>query len=195
MENERVLILQTFDGGKFEIDCKSAEKSQLLKRLIEEFTDESLIQLNNEEIDGDTCKHIVEYLNHYKDIPSETIKEIWKPLKTTNMREVTHGDIWAAEFIDKFQALKLVNLANASSFFEIPYLSNLCCAKIASIMIRYQDDGAKLREVFNLPVDMTEEDIQKIEEEEAKMNPYELIIRNSIMIAHPYDEEHDREEK
>ena len=194
MEGEKIIILQTNDGSKFEIDHKSAEKSLLLKRLIAEFSDESVISLNNEEIDADTCKHIMEYLNHYREISSESIKEIWKPLKTINMKDVTHGDTWAAEFIDRFQALKIVSLANASSFFEINSLSNLCCAKIASIMIKYQEDGNKLREIFNLADDMTDDDLKKIEDEEAKMNPYELLIRNSITIAHPYDEEHNREE-
>jgi phosphoribosylformylglycinamidine (FGAM) synthase-like enzyme len=40
---------------------------------------------------------------------------------------------------------------------------------------------------------MTEEDLKKIKEEEEKMNPYELLIRDSIMIWHPYDEEHNKE--
>jgi hypothetical protein len=192
MEDQRILTLMCNDGTKVDIDSVSSEKSGLLKRLMGDFSDNNIL-LNNDEVDGETCKAIVEYLIHYKDTPVENIKEIWKPLKTIVMKDVTHGDIWAADFIDKFQPLDLITLANASSFFELPTLSNLVCAKIATFFYKYQDDPAKLRETFNLDEDMTEEDIRKIKEEEEKMNPYELLIRDSIMIWHPYDEEHNKE--
>ena len=192
MDNDKILTLICNDGTKVDIDSTSSDKSGLLKRLMGDFTD-SNITLNNEEVDGTTCKAIVEYLVHYKDTLVESIKEVWKPLKTIVMRDVTHGDIWAADYIDKFQPLDLITLANASSFFELPTLSNLACAKIATYFYKYQDDPVKLRETFNLEEDMTDEDIKKIKEEEEKMNPYELLIRDSIMIWHPYDEEHNKE--
>ena len=181
-----------FECNFLEIDSKSCEKSGLLQRLMGDFTDNHIL-LNNEEVDGGTCNSIVEYLVHYKDVSIESIEEVRKPLKTIVMRDLTRGDIWAADFIDKFEPLNLITLANASSFFELPILSNLTCAKIATYFYKYQDDPAKLRETFNLEEDMTDEDLKKIKEEEDKMNPYELLIRDSIMIWHPYDEEHNKE--
>ena len=192
MDDQRTLTLICDDGTKLDIDAKSSDKSALLKRLIGDFTDTNIL-LNNEEVDGKTCNAIVEYLVHYKEVPIESIKEVWKPLKTTVMRDVTHGDIWAADYIDRFTPHELISLANASSFFELPSLSNLACAKIASFFYKYQDDPAKLRETFNLEEDMTDEDFKKIKDEEEKMNPYELMIRDSIQIWHEYDEEHNRE--
>ena len=99
--NANELTLVCNDGTRVNIDSKSCEMSGLLKRLIVDFTDSNIL-LNNEEIDGKSCKAIVEYLIHYRNTPVAEIKEIWKPIKKTNRREITHGDIWAADYIDKF---------------------------------------------------------------------------------------------
>ena len=112
------------------------------------------------------------------------------------MREITHGDIWAADYIDKFSSSELIVLANASSFFELPTLSNLAVSKIATLFNKYQDDIPKLRELFGIEEDMTEEEVNKfLEEENKKYSPYELMIRENLEVWYPYSEEHNKEDE
>jgi len=194
MDGNKTFTLECNDGTKIEIDLKSCEKSGLLKRLTADFQESNII-LGNNEVDPITCKVIVEYLIHYREINVENIKEIWKPVKKIAMREITHGDIWAADFIDQFQPLDLVTLSNVSSFFEIPSLCDLALCKIATFFVKYQDDMPKLREIFNIPQDMNDQQLMEFTDQQNKgLNPYEVVIRDNLQIWHEYDEEHNMDD-
>jgi len=194
MDGNKTFSLECNDGTKIEIDLKSCEKSGLLKRLTADFQESNII-LGNNEVDPITCKAIVEYLIHYREINVENIKEIWKPVKKIAMREITHGDIWAADFIDQFQPLDLVTLSNVSSFFEIPSLCDLALCKIATFFVKYQDDMPKLREIFNIPQDMNDQQLMEFTDQQNKgLNPYEVVIRDNLQIWHEYDEEHNMDD-
>ena len=190
MQSLNMFKLVCNDGKEVEIDSKSCEKSGMLQRLIPELVS-SKIPLLNDEVDEKICLAIVEYLVHYKDVPLEEIKEIRKPICRTEMKDITQGDIWAADFIDNFSPLDLVTLANSASFFEIPSLSSLAISKMVTIFNQNQDDVHKLREIFNIKENM---DTQQLEDwndaKDKNISSYEQLIRENLEVIYPYTEEH-----
>jgi S-phase kinase-associated protein 1 len=148
------LTLLTSEGIKLSIDSKSAERSNLLKGLLQEYTEDTDIPMP--EIKSDILKKCIEYLSHYKD--SEP-REIPKPLPSANLLEVT--DEWDVNFIG-IDLDSVFDLINAASYLDVKPLLDLSCAKIASTMKGKSAD--EIRTMFNLENDLTEDEIREFEE-------------------------------
>ena len=88
----KVITLTSSDGVKVAIDSKSAERSQLLKGLLQDYTEEDDVPMT--EIRGDILKKCVEFMTHYKDIEP---KEIPRPLPSPNLLDVASE--WDVNFI------------------------------------------------------------------------------------------------
>ena len=154
MEDKIKLILK--DEKKVEITKKAAELSELLKNAINEHPNEDTFTLN--EIDENTGKIIREYLLHFNGVAPP---EIEKPLTSNEMENLT--DKWSADFINNIPFEELVNLTVSASHMGINCLSDLCCAKIASMCKDKTDE--EIFKTFNINETFTEEEKAKIKEE------------------------------
>ena len=101
--NEKIITLVSIDKVKCDIDSISAEKSKLLKELLQEYQNETIIDI--QEVDGKTVMKIIEYLVHFKTTEPPVID---KPLKSCILKEVT--DEWSANFIEQFEINDLYSL-------------------------------------------------------------------------------------
>lgn len=149
------LTLNSSDNVKVTIDIKSAERSHLLKNLIQEFAIDNDIPMPD--IKGDILKKCVEYMTHYKDCEP---REIPRPLPSPNLLDVT--DEWDVNFISGIDLDSVFDLINASNYLDLKPLLDLACARIASIM--KGKTAEEIRNIFNLENDLTEDEIKEFEE-------------------------------
>ncbi len=147
--------LTSSDGVKVTIEEKAAERSNLLKGLIQDYSEDSDIPMPD--IRGDVLKKVVEYLTHYKD--SEP-KEIPKPLPSANLLDVT--DEWDVTYINSIDLDTTFDIINAANYMDIKPLLDLSCGKIASLMKGKTAD--EIRNMFNIECDLTEEELKEYEE-------------------------------
>lgn len=151
----KTIALTSSDGQKVTIDDKSAERSNLLKGLIQDYTEDSDIPMPD--IRGDVLKKVVEYLLHYKEAEP---KEIPKPLPSNNLLDVT--DEWDVTFINSVDLDTNFDIINAANYMDIKPLLDLSCAKIASLM--KGKTAEEIRTMFGIECDLTEEELKEYEE-------------------------------
>ncbi len=156
--DEKVITLITNDKVRLDIDISSAEKSKLLKEIIQEYHNENTIEIH--EVDSKTVKKIIDYLVHFRTSEPPTIQ---KPLKSANLKEVT--DEWSANFIESLTIDELYLVIEGAGYFQVEPLLELACCRVATIFKEKQDNIEELRSIFNIEADMTDEERKKIEEE------------------------------
>ena len=151
----KTLTLTSSDNTKVPIESKAAERSFLLKGLLQDYSDDNEIPMPD--IKGDILKKCVEYMTHYKD--SEP-REIPRPLPSPNLLEVT--DEWDVNFISGIDLDSVFDVINAANYLDLKPLLDLSCARIASIM--KGKSAEEIRSIFNLENDLTEDEIKEFEE-------------------------------
>ena len=124
-DQNKIIKIRSEDGKVVELSKKAAERSEILKGMIEDYPDDTELQVKS--IKGDALMKIKEYLEHYEDSPP---KEVGKPLKSTDFKECV--DEWDYNFIGKVDDNEtLENLILAANFLNIRPLLILLAAKIA----------------------------------------------------------------
>lgn len=151
----KIITMTSSDGQKITIDEKSAERSSLMKGLIQDYTENSDIPMPD--IRGEVLKKVVEYLTHYNDSDP---KEIPKPLPSANLLDVT--DEWDVTFINSVDLDTTFDIINGANYMDIKPLLDLSCAKIASLM--KGKTAEEIRQMFNIECDLTEEELKEYEE-------------------------------
>ena len=151
----KIITMISSDGQKITIDEKSAERSSLMKGLIQDYTENSDIPMPD--IRGEVLKKVVEYLTHYNESDP---KEIPKPLPSANLLDVT--DEWDVTFINSVDLDTTFDIINGANYMDIKPLLDLSCAKIASLM--KGKTAEEIRQMFNIECDLTEEELKEYEE-------------------------------
>ena len=149
------LTLISEGNQKIQIDPKSAERSLLLKRIMEDFNQKEDIPI--EGIKYNILKKVVEYLVHYKD---KEPSQIPKPIPTSDLKDVI--DEQDFNFINGIDLDSVFDLINAANYMDISSLLDLSCAKIASLM--KGKSAAEIRAMFNIECDLTEDELKEYEE-------------------------------
>jgi S-phase kinase-associated protein 1 len=91
----------------------------------------------------------------------EPMKEIERPLKSAEMKEVVQD--WYADFINIAEQQELFDLILAANYMDIKPLLDLSCAKVAS-MIKGKT-AEEIRKTFNIINDFTPEEEEAIRQE------------------------------
>jgi len=154
-ENDIELKLQSQDGQTFTVSKDVAIQSALIKTMWNGDKSETNIPLPN--VRGTILKKVITYIQyHHKNPP----KEIEKPLKSANMREVVSE--WDANFVEVDQET-LFELILAANYMDIKSLLDLTCAKVAS-MIKGKTPE-EIRKRFNIQNDFTPEEEEAVRAE------------------------------
>ena len=156
MEDDDIeLKLLSQDMQVFTIKKDIAMMSAMIKAMWTGDKTETRIPLPN--IRGTILKKVVIYMEyHYTNPP----KEIEKPLKSANMREVVSE--WDADFVEVDQET-LFELILAANYLDIKPLLDLTCAKVAS-MIKGKTPQ-EIRQRFNLQNEFSPEEEEAIRAE------------------------------
>ncbi len=141
----------------FTVDIDIAKQSVILKNMIEDTSNNENITLNN--IKKDTMRRVIDFCRHYKESKLPTIQ---KPLQSANLSEAIN-DEWYVKFIDLDKVDDIIELVIASNFLDIDPLTELSCAKIAS-MIKGKS-VEEIRKKFGIENDFTPEEEAQIREE------------------------------
>lgn len=152
--SEKVKLLCS-DGEVVEVDVDVAEKSVLIKGLIDDSGTDDEIPLPN--VKKPILERVIVFCEHLK---NNQPPEIEKPLRSTDMSVVVGQ--WHADYINLEQE-ELFELIMASNYLDIKPLLELACAKVAS-MIKNKS-VQEIRKFFNIENDFTPEEEQQIMEE------------------------------
>jgi len=152
---EKMITLVSSDGEKMQISAKAAQRSQLVKGIIEDYPDDAEVPLNN--VKSGILKKIKEYLEHYQDSDP---KEIERPLASQNYQDCVEA--WDYEFINVDLDL-IFEIILAANYMDIKPLLELASSKIASIIKGKTPE--EIRKTFNIQNDFTPEEEQQIRDE------------------------------
>ncbi len=154
-KKDKMITLVSSDGEKIQISAKAAQRSQLVKKIIETHPDDVEIPLSN--VKSSILKKIKEYLEYYQD--SEP-KEIEIPLPSRNYQDCV--DPWDFEFIN-IELDIIFEIIFAAEYMDIKPLKYLGSSKIASTI--KADTPEEIRKIFNIQNDYTPEEEQEIRDE------------------------------
>jgi S-phase kinase-associated protein 1 len=152
---DKMITLVSSDGEKMQISAKAAQRSQLVKGIIEDYPDDAEVPLNN--VKSNILKKIKDYLEHYQE--SEP-KEIERPLASQNYQECVEA--WDYEYINVELDL-IFEIILAANYMDIKPLLELASSKIASIIKGKTPE--EIRKTFNIQNDFTPEEEQQIRDE------------------------------
>ena len=150
-----MITLVSSDGEKMQISAKAAQRSQLVKGIIEDYPDDAEVPLNN--VKSSILKKIKEYLEHYQDSDP---KEIERPLASQNYQDCV--DAWDFEFIN-IELDTIFEIILAANYMDIKPLLELASSKIASIIKGKTPE--EIRKIYNIQNDFTPEEEQQIRDE------------------------------
>jgi S-phase kinase-associated protein 1 len=154
MDNKMITLVSS-DGEKMQISAKAAQRSQLVKGIIEDYPDDAEVPLNN--VKSGILKKIKEYLEHYQDSDP---KEIERPLASQNYQDCVEA--WDFEFIN-IELDTIFEIILAANYMDIKPLLELASSKIASIIKGKTPE--EIRKIFNIQNDFTPEEEQQIRDE------------------------------
>lgn len=150
-----VIRLVSKDNVPFEIPKLCIAQSAYLKGIVE--MDSSAQDVALEHVSTVALTKIVEYLiYHSENVP----RPIPRPLKNSNLRNTVGS--WDADFVEC--ELDLVfDILLCANFMSIQSLLELCCAKIASMMLG--KTPKQIRRSFGVPEDFSPEEEEQIRNE------------------------------
>lgn len=131
----------------------------MINDLLENFSE---TELKLSEVDGDTLKQVIIYLDHYK---STEPQKIAKPIPSEKkLSDVT--DKWDIDFLENNKDLEEIkNLIIASEYMRISSLHELVCCHVGCIM-KDLDSADDIVKYFGIIEDITEEEMKKMEEDD-----------------------------
>jgi len=149
------LSLKSQDAQTFKVRRDVAMMSALIKTMWSGDKSETEIPLPN--VRGAILKKVIKYMEYHQTNPP---KEIEKPLKSANMREVVSES--DANFVEVDQET-LFELILAANYMDIKPLLDLTCAKVAS-MIKGKTPE-EIRKRFNIQNDFSPEEEEAVRAE------------------------------
>ncbi|TPX72115.1 hypothetical protein SpCBS45565_g00717 [Spizellomyces sp. 'palustris'] len=151
------VVLQASDNQQFTIEKAVAERSMLLKNMLEDVGDAGEpIPLPN--VAGLILKKVIEYCEHHKEDPVPSAEED-KDAFESSRRKADDIDEWDAQFI-KVGNEELFEIILAANYLDIKPLLDLGCKTVAN-MIKGKTPE-QIREMFNIENDFTPEEEDQI---------------------------------
>mmetsp|Transcript_100652 Transcript_100652/g.123244 ORF Transcript_100652/g.123244 Transcript_100652/m.123244 type:complete len:195 (+) Transcript_100652:103-687(+) len=154
-DDEVELSLKSQDMKVFKVKKEIAMQSALIKTMWSGDQTETEIPLPN--VRGSILNKVIKYMAYHHKNPA---KEIEKPLKSANMREVCSE--WDANYVEVDQET-LFELILAANYMDIKSLLDLTCAKVAS-MIKGKTPE-EIRKKFNIQNDFSPEEEEAVRAE------------------------------
>ena len=155
-EPNKIIKVQGDDEKIVEMTSGAAQRSVVLKDMIENYPDDPVYKIKS--VKGDTLEKIKEYLEHYANSEPPIVP---KPLKSSDFKECV--DEWDYNFIGKVDDNDtLENMILAANFMNIKPLLILLAAKIAS---KIKDVNTQtIRTVFGIK-ELNEEEKKQFKED------------------------------
>ncbi|KAJ3289930.1 suppressor of kinetochore protein mutant [Borealophlyctis nickersoniae] len=159
-EANRLIKLVSQDDKSFDVDKATAERSMLLKNMLEDVGEsDQPIPLPN--VTGKILSKVIEYCKHHKDDPPVLTEEDKDTFDSSRKRS-DDIDEWDGTFISVDNE-ELFEIILAANYLDIKPLLDLGCKTVAN-MIKGKTPQ-QIRDMFNIENDFTPEEEEQIRRE------------------------------
>lgn len=152
------ITLVSNNGDGFELDIEMAKKSEVIREMLEN-CDDSGEAVPLPTISSDQLRKVVQWLEQHKE---DRMDRKEKDYNSDNIPE------WDKTFFNLSQ-VELFDLILAANYLDIKDMLDLLAKSVANLM--KGKTAEEIRETFNIECDLTEEEIEKIRNE----NEWEMI--------------------
>ena len=125
----------TYEGDIFKVSSLLLSQSPILREVLNPEAD---INISHLEIDSFSFSCILKYLQAHSITPSYPINH---PIRSENIQDLV--DTWDAEFIQTIDSDQLICLVNSAIKLELRPLLDLCCAFIATKLLKSALDDCR----------------------------------------------------
>lgn len=153
------VILTSNDNASIEVDRAVAERSMLLKNMIDDLGEEAIgsspIPIPN--VNEAVLRKVIEWCEHHRNDPLPTADE-----ENDNRKKTTDIEEWDQKFMQVDQEM-LFEIILASNYLDIKPLLDVGCKTVAN-MIKGKSPE-EIRKTFNITNDFTPEEEEQIRRE------------------------------
>lgn len=153
------VTLMSNDGTSIRVDRAVAERSILIKNLIDDLGDESVadaaIPINN--VNDPVLRKVIEWCEHHRNDAAQTPDD-----DNDNRKKTTDIDEWDQKFMQVDQEM-LFEIILAANYMDIKALLDVGCKTVAN-MIKGKSPE-EIRKTFNITNDFTPEEEEQIRRE------------------------------
>ncbi|KAE8450200.1 E3 ubiquitin ligase complex SCF subunit scon-3 [Mollisiaceae sp. DMI_Dod_QoI] len=153
------LTLVANDGQKIEVDRQVAEKSVLIKNMLEDLGDEQMAsaEVPIPNVNDTVLKKVIEWCEHHKNDAAAPQDD-----DSDSRKKTTDIDEWDQKFMQVDQEM-LFEIILASNYLDIKPLLDVGCKTVAN-MIKGKSPE-EIRKTFNITNDFTPEEEEQIRRE------------------------------
>ncbi|EAZ06798.1 hypothetical protein OsI_29042 [Oryza sativa Indica Group] len=156
---EKMILLISSDGERFELSEAAASQSKTLSHMIEDDCTDNGVPLPN--VTAVVLAKVVEYFKKHAAVTPKTATEAVAADKAKREKELKSFD---AEFVDVDRTM-LLELILAANFLNAQDLLDLTCQHAADLIKDMSVE--EVREVFNITNDFTPEEEAEVRKENA----------------------------
>ncbi|BGP38685.1 hypothetical protein JCM10449v2_002620 [Rhodotorula kratochvilovae] len=155
--------LSTSDGEEFEVERDVANRSVLIKNMLEgtprplHHVGESDQAIPLPNVSANVLKKVLEWCEHHKKDPEPIAEDL-----DDNRRKTTEISDWDAKFIQVDQEM-LFEIILAANYLDIKPLLDVGCKTVANMIKGKQPE--EIRKLFNIVNDFTPEEEAQIKKE------------------------------
>ncbi|KAL2181525.1 Skp1 family, dimerization domain-containing protein [Thermothelomyces heterothallicus CBS 202.75] len=153
------VILASNEGSHIEVDRVVAERSMLIKNLIDDLGDEAIanspIPIPN--VNDPVLRKVVEWCEHHRNDAVQSADD-----ENDNRKKTTDIDEWDQKFMQVDQEM-LFEIILAANYLDIKALLDVGCKTVAN-MIKGKSPE-EIRKTFNITNDFTPEEEEQIRRE------------------------------
>jgi len=153
------VILASADGAHITVDREVADRSILLKNMIEDLGEESVqntpVPLPN--VNEAVLRKVIEWCEHHRKDPVQTSED-----DNESRKKTTDIDEWDQKFMQVDQEM-LFEIILAANYMDIKNLLDVGCKTVAN-MIKGKSPE-EIRKTFNITNDFTPEEEEQIRRE------------------------------
>ncbi|ORX94119.1 S-phase kinase-associated protein 1A-like protein [Basidiobolus meristosporus CBS 931.73] len=150
-----MVILKSSDEETFQVDKETAERSMLIKNMLEDVGESDMpIPLPN--VTGNVLRKVIEYCEYHRNDPIVVKEDTDEPKRSDDIDE------WDRKYIDVDQEM-LFAIILAANYLDIKPLLDVGCKTVANIIKGKSPE--EIRKTFNIVNDFTPEEEAQIRKE------------------------------
>ncbi|KAI1842788.1 hypothetical protein JX265_002675 [Neoarthrinium moseri] len=150
--------LQSNDNAVIEVEKKVAERSLLIKNMLEDLGETAISQtIPIPNVTEPVLRKVIEWCEHHKEDPPPTNDD-----ESDNRKKTTEIEEWDQKFMQVDQEM-LFEIILASNYLDIKALLDVGCKTVAN-MIKGKSPE-EIRKTFNITNDFTPEEEEQIRRE------------------------------
>ncbi|KAK0732817.1 Skp1 family, dimerization domain-containing protein [Apiosordaria backusii] len=157
--NGTKIVLESNEGAKIQVDRIVAERSVLIKNLIDDLGEEAVLAepIPIPNVNTQVLRKVIDWCTHHKNDAAQSADD-----DNDNRKKTTDIDEWDQKFMQVDQEM-LFEIILAANYLDIKQLLDVGCKTVAN-MIKGKSPE-EIRKTFNITNDFTPEEEEQIRRE------------------------------